>query len=458
LSGLGSASTPVIDADEAKRAAEAVLDLPGADGVEVLFVGSSIGLTRFAVSEIIQNTDRDDTRAYVRVVADDRVASASTNQFDAASLTRAANSALEAARASLPDPGWPGLPDPNETGKPEPVKRWDEATATAGPSQRADAVNDILQVVGDGGVAGIYETSAHSYGLYSSTGVSCYDAYTRCVTTALVDLGDSTGWGENSSHSLAQVNHAAAAERSLAKARKGADPESAEPGTYEVVLEPSAVATLIEYLAYMGFGGKQVLEGESFLSVRGGQEVAAPSITIADDVYDPLSVGLGFDLEGVPKKRVEVISGGRATGPVTDRRTAPKLGAPVTGHYSGSGEVGPYASNVVVAPGSQSRDELIAGVQDGILVTRFHYVNVLDRPSTLLTGMTRDGTFRIKNGEIAGAVQNFRFAEDVLRTLASALGVGNDQAAFAPEYGSFGSTVAPSLRLGAFHFASRTSH
>ncbi|MEA2460379.1 MAG: PmbA protein [Actinomycetota bacterium] len=454
----GTSEEPVIDRDHARSAAAAVLDLAGTDGVEVLCIGSAIGLTRFAGSLIIQNTARDELRAYVRVSVDGRVASAVTNQLDPASLGRAANSALEAAKASLPDPAWDGFPSPDEVGRAEGVMRWDQSTADADAHQRAAAVSDILTVAGDAGASGIYETSSHSYAIFSSEGIDCYDAYTRCVTTALLDRGDATGWGEASSHAMGEVAHADAARRSLEKAKNGASPTDVEPGTYEVVLEPAAVQTLIEYLAYMGFGGKQVLDGESFLSVRAGADVAASDVTVTDDVHDPLSVGIGFDLEGVPRRRVAVIDGGRATGPVTDRRTAAKLGAPLTGHYAGSGEVGPYASNVVLEGGTQSKEELISGVEDGILVTRFHYVNVLDRPSTLLTGMTRDGTFRIKNGEVAGAMHNFRFAQDVLDALASTLGVGSDKAAFAPEYGSFGSTVAPSLRLGRFHFASRTSH
>jgi PmbA protein len=143
---------------------------------------------------------------------------------------------------------------------------------------------------------------------------------------------------------------------------------------------------------------------------------------------------------------------------VTDLRTARKLDKKSTGHASGSNEFGPYASNVVLAPGDSSLDELIAGVERGVLVTRFHYVNVLDRPSTLLTGMTRDGTFLIEKGEIAGALNNFRFAQSVLDCLAAVEALGKDQRAFAPDYGSFGSTVAPAARVSAFNFASTTSH
>jgi predicted Zn-dependent protease len=186
--------------------------------------------------------------------------------------------------------------------------------------------------------------------------------------------------------------------------------------------------------------------------------VAADEVTVADDVAHPLSVGLGFDFEGVPKQRVAVIDSGVATGPVTDLRTALKLGGRSTGHNSGSNEFGPFASNVILHGGDKSLEELIGGIEQGFLVTRFHYVNILDRPETLLTGMTRDGTFRISGGEIAEPVHNFRFAQSVLGALASVKALGSDVAAFAPDYGSFGSSVAPSVHVGEFHFASRTSH
>jgi predicted Zn-dependent protease len=336
--------------------------------------------------------------------------------------------------------------------------RWDDATATATPAERAQVVRKILTAAETDNAAGYYETSAHAYGVFSSTGVDCYDAYTRCVVTCLVDLNDATGWGEASCHSVATVDPEAAARRALRKAKSGSGVTAADPGVYQVVLEPSAVATLLDYLSYVGFGAKQTIEGESFLSSRAGEAVASPEITVADDAWHPYSVGIGFDFEGVPKKRVAVIDQGTATGPVSDLRTARKLGIETSGHNSGSGEFGPYASNVVLEGGTSSIDDLIADVDDGFLVTRFHYVNVLDRPSTLLTGMTRDGTFRITKGEIGPPVHNFRFAQSVLGALSSVQGIGAELFAFAPEFGSFGSTVTPALRVGEFRFASVTTH
>lgn len=443
--------------EAAQAAAETVLDLPGADGVEVVLAGSVIGLTRFAISQIIQNTVRSELKAYVRVAVGDRAAGASTNQLDREHMVRAANMALEAARSSPPDDDFPGLPDPG-VGQAEGVGRWDEDTATRSPGARAQEVGRLLDVAATDNVAGIYETSAHSYSVISSSGINCHDAFSRCVTTCLVDNGEATGWAEASSHAAGSVDVEEVARRAAHKANTGRGAVDAEPGSYEVVLEPSAVAMLLDFLSYTGFGAKQVIEGESFLSTRAGEMVAPDSVTVADDVYDELSVGLGFDLEGVPKKRVAVIDHGRATGPVTDLRTSRKLGADLTGHGSGSAEFGPYAANVTLAAGDQSMDDLVGGVEDGFLVTRFHYVNVLDRPTAYLTGMTRDGVFRIRSGEVAEPVHNFRFAQSALDALSAVTGVGRDRAAFAPDYGSFGSTVAPPLRVSDFRFASRTSH
>ena len=441
-----------------RQAAAPILDLPGADGVEVVVAASETALTRYALSEIIQNTVRSDVRAYVRVVLGEQFAIAATNQLDEESMTATAARALEAAGASRPDPDFPGLPSPEKVGRAEGVFRWDEDTSKATPQARAEAVRTLIATSGSSNAAGIFETSSHCFGVVNSKGIDCWDRFTRCITTCLVDEDGGTGWGESSSHALSDVDVEAAARRAADKARAGKDPSAAEPGEYEVVLEPAATAMLMEYLAYMGFGGKQVIDGESFLATRAGEVVAARGITVADDVYDPLSVGIGFDFEGVPKRAVTVIDQGHAVAPVTDLRTAPKLDLAPSGHFSGSVEYGPHASNVVLRPGTKSREELISGVRDGILVTRFHYVNLLDRPATLLTGMTRDGTFRIRDGEPAEPVNNFRFSQSVLDALASTIEVGSDIAAFAPDFGSFGSNAAPSLRVDGFRFASTTSH
>ena len=447
-----------LTAGAARVSAQPALDLPGADAVEVVLTASRTGLSRYARSEITQNVVRNEVRAQVRVVIDHRVATAATNQLDPASMVATARRALEAARVSPVDEEFPGLATPQRDGRAKGIFRWDETTAGASPERRAQGVSDMLAVTHAKDAAGIFETSAHCFAVINSLGIDCFDAFTRCIATCLLHEGDATGWGEASSHSIIDVDREAAARTAASKAVRGHDPSEAEPGIYPVVLEPAAVALLLDYLSYVGMGAKQVLDGESFFATRGGEPVAAPTITIEDDVYDDHSVGIGFDFEGVPRRKVCIIDGGRAVGPVTDLRTAPKLGVAPSGHFSGWTEYGPGASNVVLHPGDASMEELIGGVTDGFLVTRFHYVNVLDRPATLMTGMTRDGTFRIRDGEIAEPVRNFRFTQSVLDALESTEAVGAEVAAFPPDFGSFGSFVAPALRVGRFNFASTTTH
>ncbi len=443
-------------AEEARLAAAPVLEMAGTDGVEVTFGGSNTGMTRYASSKIIQNTVRKDLRAYVRVVVGNRTASATTNQLSAEAMIVAAQRAREGALATPPDETFPGLALPDETGHPERAGRFDQETAAAPPEQRAGAITDLLSATDGIGAAGVFETSAHAFALFSSTGVDCFDAYTRCAATCLADSGSSTGWAEASSSNMKEVDPRVVAARAVAKAKAG-PPQDAPAGTYPVVLEPAAVAILLEYLGYMGFGAKQVIDGESFLASAAGRQVAGRA-TITDDAWHPLSIGIGFDFEGVRRQRVAVLDGGTATRPVTDRRTAAMLETASTGHSSGSDEIGPAASNLVMGAGNSSFEDLIAGVDDGILVTRFHYVNVLDRPETLLTGMTRDGTFRIRNGEVAEPVNNFRFAQSVLEALAATSAIGSELHPFVPDWGSFGSTVAPAVRIDAFSFPSITSH
>jgi predicted Zn-dependent protease len=444
--------------DDARRAAEAAFGIEGADSVEVVVAGSESGITRFASSQVIQNTLKREVSAYVRVAVGNKVATSSTNQVDAERVRSAAERALDVARLSLPDEEWPGAADPSLVGEPQGLFRWDDDTAEATPQDRARAVVDVVAIAGSDKTAGFYETSAHAYSVLTSTGIDCSDAYTRTVINCLVELEGGTGWGEASSHAVGEVDFEAAADRARDKALRSRDPKDVEPGTYEVVLEPPAVQELLEYLSYAGFGAKQVIEGESFFSLRTGEKVASDRITVADDVGHPLSVGIGFDFDGVPRKRVALIDGGVARGPVTDLRTAKRMGAQASGHSSGSNAFGPYAANIVLGPGDESYDELVSGVKRGFLITRFHYVNILDRPQALLTGMTRDGTFEIVDGEVGRAVKNLRFSQSALGALDSVVGIGRDLVARAPEYGGFGSTVSPALRIGEFRFSSAALH
>lgn len=450
--------TPPVTTEQAALAARVAIEHGAPYDIEVTIAASNTGLTRYAGSKVIQNIVRQEKRLYVRAAVDSRTASATTTQVDDTSMRRTVERAIAAAKVLPPDDDFPGFADPAKVGRARGLFRWDETTARVSAGERARAVKEMLRAAGAMNAAGVVESSAHAYAVFSSSGIDCYDAFTKATASCLVDTGESSGWGEGCSHALGTIDLEDVARRAASKAVMARGATDAAPGTYEVVLEPTAVATLLEYLAWVGFGAKQLIEGDSFLATHAGDVVAAPAVTVADDTEHALSLGIGFDFEGVPKERVPVVDNGRATRPVTDLRTGRLLGLPSSGHFSGSNEYGPYASNLVLEAGTASSEDLVGGVSDGLLVTRFHYVNVLERPSTLLTGMTRDGTFRIRSGEIAEPIHNLRFTQGALEALRSVVAVGADLVTSMPEFSALGSTVAPALRVGAFNFSSTTSH
>jgi predicted Zn-dependent protease len=212
---------------------------------------------------------------------------------------------------------------------------------------------------------------------------------------------------------------------------------------------------MIEYLSYMGFGAKDVLNGESFFLDKQGQPCASELVTIVDDVAHPASLGAPFDWEGVWRQRVALIEGGVARQPVYDTRTAAEAGTTTTGHASGSQEYGPYPANLIVVPGAETTETLVAGIDRGLLVRRFWYVNVVNQRETVLTGMTRDGLFLIEDGKVTRPVHNLRFTQSVLDALSACSGVGEDAVCLSAGGGTI---VAPPLRLDRFQFTSATSH
>ena len=135
-------------------------------------------------------------------------------------------------------------------------------------------------------------------------------------------------------------------------------------------------------------------------------------------------MGLTFDYEGQPKTRVAMIDRGVAASPVTDSYWAAKTGRADTGHaLPAPNPYGPMPSNVAMEPGDATLEELVGSVKRGVYVTRFHYVNFEDPITVLLTGMTRDGTFLIENGELTRPLKNLRFTQGAVEALAGCEGV-----------------------------------
>jgi PmbA protein len=227
-----------------------------------------------------------------------------------------------------------------------------------------------------------------------------------------------------------------------------------DAGDYPVVLEEYAVVDLLDMLGYLGFSALAVQEERSFVEI--GKRIGSDLVSIVDDGQDPAGLPMAFDYEGVAKQRVPLLDGGVCRGVVYDSQTAARDGKRSTGHgLPAPNPWGPFPLNMVMAPGSQSREDLIAGLDRGLLVTRFHYTNPVHPKLAIITGMTRDGTFLVEDGQIVGPVRNLRFTQSYLDALACTVGVARDRKTLK---GFLGGVVVPAIRLEGWTFTGTTEH
>jgi PmbA protein len=225
------------------------------------------------------------------------------------------------------------------------------------------------------------------------------------------------------------------------------------PGDYPVVLDHYAMVDLTDMLGYLGFSALAVQEDRSFWEA--GRQVASPLVSLVDDGRAPEGLPAGFDAEGVPKQRLALLDAGVCRDLAYDAATAARAGRRSTGHgLPAPNTYGPFPTNMAMAPGDATRDELIGGLERGLLVTRFHYTNPVHSKRVVITGMTRDGTFLVEDGRIVGPVRNLRFTMSYLDALANVEAVSRERRCLR---GFMGGTLVPAVRLSSFSFTGATA-
>jgi predicted Zn-dependent protease len=440
-----------VTADDLLATCERVLALVGTEAeAEVTVTAGTEALTRFATSFIHQNVTDDARVVHLRVAVDGRVAEATDNRTDAEALGRLVRSTLDAARLQPVDAAWPGLAPPAAAPS---VDHWDDATADAAPDARASRVGDFVRAADGLETAGFCSTEGVVTAFANSAGQRLTGRATQAQLDGIARTGTSDGSARAASVSLADLDGGNAGREATRRARDAADASDLEPGRYEVVLSPSCVVNVLGFLAIYGFNGRAVEEGRSFAKV--GEAQFDPSITLADDVTHPKAVGVGFDAEGTPKRRVELVTDGITTGLIHDRRTAKALGAESTGNaIAGAGPFGALPANLVLEPGALDPDALVSAVERGLLVTDFWYTRILDPRTMVVTGLTRNGVWLVEDGRIVGPVTNLRFTQSYLEALApdSVRGIGSDLTLVGGATFGLGAYVVPSLHLASWNF------
>ena len=446
------AKSAPLSVSDLTRIAERVFRLSEADETEVEIGATTDALTRFANNTIHQNVAEQTLSISVRAVIDGRTARATTNKTDEESLHRVVAVATSLARNEPANPDLlPMLRQQNYLK----VRRFFSATAETTAQDRARAVKRVCQMAEKRKqtAAGIFSSGSMLSILANSRGLFAQHQQTRSEFSVTILEETSSGWAKSNSPDVRTIDPDDLADCASRKATDSRKPKEVPAGHYTTILEPPAVLDLVGFLFY-DFAGTAVLDKRSCFTGRMGKKLLGENITLWDDVYHPLQTGAPFDGEGVPRQKVKLVDRGVPKNLVYARATAKKMKAKPTGHgFSLPNEYGEAPMNLVFAGGDKSVDEMVRSTERGILVTRLWYIREVDPYQKILTGMTRDGTFLVENGKIAGGIRNFRFNQSILKMLSSVEMLGPAVRAAGEEAFEM---VVPAMKIRDFHFSEVT--
>ncbi|OZB52157.1 MAG: peptidase C69 [Stenotrophomonas sp. 14-69-23] len=432
---------------QAKAILDKVIALSKADECTATLAGFIDGNIRFALNNVSTSGMVTNAELAVQVAFGKRVGTASINEFDDASLERVVRRAEDLARLAPENPEFMPI-----IGKQDytPSPTFSESTAAIDPEFRARvAADSIAPCRGHGLVAaGFLEDSRGFIAIANSKGNFGYQRTTSFDYTCTVrtEDGRGSGWVGRNLKDAADFRAEQEIEIAKRKAIESAEAKALEPGKYTVILEPAAAAGLISFMMNF-FDARSADEGRSFLSRKGGgnklgEQVYDPQVNMFADPWHPDAPVLPWDGEGMPRERMAIIENGKVMNLNYSRYWAQKQGKTASAR----------PGNLLMSGGSKSIADLVKGTQKGILLTRTWYIRLVDPQTVLLTGLTRDGTFYIENGQIKHPVKNFRFNESPvimlnnIDELGKPVRVAGDESSFV--------MMIPPMRLRDFTFTS----
>ena len=427
-----------------------------ADKIGLIYFCTHLQVSRFANSSIHQHVSDEDQIIYFRVLVDGRMGLASTNSLDEQNLKETFKKALHMARLKLDI-------QENKTISPfTPLTIVNgvhfEKTAHASARTRTKILQEIFAHAEDLKIrfSGNFYNGLTQLAVISPEGKMNYQDYSFAGIKLIAAQGASSGYAGQADYNLTNLEPQRVADTAIKKCLLGLKKISLEPGRYDVILEPAAVAELLAWLNYIGFGGKSVAGETSFLYNKKGKRISGDCVSIYDYGRDKNTFILPFDFEGLSRKKTYLIKKGIAGEPLCDSYYAKLLKTKSTGHANFPDDVdGPLGHNLVMEGGTVPESQIIQSTKKAILVTRFHYLNgFLDTHRALMTGMTRDGTFLVREGTLQCAVKDMRFTESILEAFSRITHISKERKLIADHLEALGSIYAPSLYIKNFNFTS----
>jgi predicted Zn-dependent protease len=433
-----------------------VVQESSADQTEAIFLTEDSSLTRFADSTIHQHVAERNQTLILRVVLGKRIGVVTTNILQPSSVKNIIQKAISLAKVQHPNDKFISLPEP------KPIPEIDTFSININhltPSSKVKMIQNVFTLAkGKGfGASGAFSNGTVELSVANSLGVEAYQRYSDLFFHLIIKDGESSGYASFVSRDPDQLNIESLTEEAIGKASRG-EPIQIESGEYEVILEPYAVNELLSFLGYLGFHALAVQEGRSFFCNEFGKKMVDEKVTIYDDGLDPEGLQVPFDFEGIPKKKVTFFEKGVAREVTYDSFTGGREGKDSTGHgLIAPNTAGPIPINLFMKEGDSSLEAMIRSVRKGVYVTRFHYTNVVEPMKAVITGMTRDGTFLIEEGEIKRPIKNLRFTESILKALSRVSAISKDRRVCSE--GTVYSrcfvtgTVAPAIKVDGFNFS-----
>ena len=437
---------------------ESVCKKAGDAAVQATVLLSRNRLTRLGGGVVLHHADVDDAKVIVRALVDGGEGVAFSNDLSDSGLDRVCKQAIETARLAPSLSSRPALPTDAEAGELQGGELWDEATVEGDPVQEEAQLSGALEAARahNAALAGILCRRGGVRAIVNSKGFRRSGRSTSAYVRFIASCGEGSGHGGALVNRSSELDLPGLARHAASVAYAARNPKSLPAGRYDVVLEPEAVIELLEWFSGIAFGARAWEEGRSFLKGRRGEPVTGAKVSMYDPGPEARIVPVSFDREGVARRRVDFIVNGRAGDVVHDRHSAQRNGCASTGHWAIDERFpvdGPTPGAVVMAAGDDSGD-LLDGLDYGLHVHRFHYVNGrLDPQKARMTGLTRDGVFEVRDGKVGSAVRDLRFTENLLEAFERIDGLGDtlhSVATFWSEHG--GAYAAPRLRIRDFTF------
>ena len=417
---------------------------------EVVIVDDSSELTRFAGNEIHQSVAEKARYVRVRLIEDGRTGVGEVRGFGEHGVERALQAA-EDSRQVTTNPDAPPLPAPdNHAGGPV---AFAASTSAATPEQRAGLVSIVTGAARahDINAYGALSTSTRTTAIVTSAGIRRAATSTQASLVSVARGDDGGGYASRHAADIDELDVDGLAAEVVDTCERNQRATAIDPGDYEVVLSPYAVTDLLDHLGWVGFSALATQEHRSFM--RMDEQLMSELITIRDDATAREIFPFPFDAEGVSTRTVHLIDHGVCAGVVYDTPTALRDGVTSTGHSLPQPNTwGPLPRHLVMDAGATPWQDMVSSVSRGLYITRFWYVRDVHPLRTVITGMTREGTFLIENGRITRPVKDLRFTQSIVGALADVAQVSSERRLELGE-GESG-VLAPWLHINRFTFSS----